>query len=210
MNVNDAPSLPPRGRQAARSAATRGALVGAARELFAARGYADVGTEEIVRTAGVTRGALYHQFTDKRDLFEAVVEAVEADLMTALGPRIADAVAAGDPLGALRAGSAAFLDLCRDPAVERITLIDAPVVLGWERWRELGQQYALGMVDGVLAAAVQAGQLDVQPTRPLAHLLIGAIDEAALYVARAADPDVARSEMLAGIGLLLDGLRVRP
>jgi AcrR family transcriptional regulator len=183
--------------------------VGAARRLFAERGYADVGTEEIVRAAGVTRGALYHQFTDKRDLFEAVVEAVEQDLMTALGPRIADAVAAGDPLGALRAGSAAFLDLCRDPAVERITLIDAPVVLGWERWRELGQQYALGMIDGVLAAAIEAGQLAPQPTRPLAHLLLGAIDEAALYVARAVDPEVARAETFAGIELLLEGLRVR-
>src|SRR5258708_37219065 len=116
-----------------RSEATRQALVRSARALFGARGYADVGTEEIVRAAGVTRGALYHQFRDKTDLFAAVAEEVEAE--------IADRIAAGaateatEPMDVLRAGARLFLDACAEPEVERIVLLDAPSVLGWQAWR---------------------------------------------------------------------------
>ena len=124
-----------------RSEATRRRLVTAARTLFGARGYADVGTEEIVRAAGVTRGALYHQFRDKADLFAAVAEEVEAEI----AERIAGAAGVeADPVGALRAGARLFLDACAEPEVERIILLDAPAVLGWEAWRDL----AAGTVSG--------------------------------------------------------------
>jgi AcrR family transcriptional regulator len=192
--------------QAERSEATRSALLSAARELFAERGYAGVGTEEIVRAAGVTRGALYHQFTDKRELFAAVFEQLEAEVTQ----RTADAAAASgttDPLAALRIGADAWLDACTEAEVQRIVLLDGPAVLGWERWREIGLRQGLGLVEGGLQAAVDAGLLEPQPVRGLAHVLIGAIDEAALYVATADDPAAARTEVGAVLDRLLAVLR---
>ena len=126
-----------------RSEATRAALVAAARPLFAARGYAGVGTEEIVRAAGVTRGALYHQFADKRGLFAAVFEQVEADV-TERTARAAVASGASDPLAVLRIGALGWLEACSEPEVQRIVLLDGPAVLGWAAWREIGMRYALG------------------------------------------------------------------
>lgn len=191
-----------------RSARTREALVGAARELFAARGYADVGTEEVVRAAGVTRGALYHQFADKAALFEAVFEAVEGEVTQ----RIAEVALAGatDPVAALRAGAAEFLDACAEREVEQIVLLDAPAVLGWERWREIGMRYGLGIVVGALQAAIDARQIAPRPVAPLAHVLIGALDEGALYVARAPDRAVARAEVGETVDALLSALLTTP
>jgi len=190
--------------QAERSEATRLALVGAARPLFAERGYGGVGTEEIVRAAGVTRGALYHQFAGgKRDLFEAVYEAVEADLTAQI---LARAEAGADPLAELRAGVERFLDASLEPEVQRIVLLDGPAVLGWERWREIAAHHGLGLVEAVIAAAIEAGQIAEQPVKPLAHVLMGAVDEAALYVARAERQTEARSEMGETLGRILDGL----
>jgi AcrR family transcriptional regulator len=174
-----------------RSQATRRQLVRSARALFGARGYAGVGTEEIVRAAGVTRGALYHQFRDKADLFAAVAEEVEAEISERIA---AGAGAATDPVEALRAGARLFLDACADPEVERIILLDAPAVLGWEAWRDLAGRYGLGLVHLGLQSAMDAGAIVPQPIAPLAHILIGALDEAALYVAGAENPAAAREE----------------
>jgi AcrR family transcriptional regulator len=193
--------------QAGRSAATRTALVTAARRLWAQRGYAAVGTPEIAAAAGVTRGALYHQFADKTELFAAVLEEVEGEVTAALGERVARE-GPPDPLAAMRLGATAWLDACADPEVQRIVLLDAPSVLGWERFRAVGMRHGLGLVEAMLAAAVEAGAIPAQPLRPLAHLLIGAMDEAALYVARAPDPDAARAEMAPILTRLVDGLSV--
>jgi AcrR family transcriptional regulator len=184
-----------RTRQDLRSEATRQQLVTAARALFGARGYAGVGTEEIVRAAGVTRGALYYQFRDKADLFAAVAEEVEAEIAERIAAGAARAAA--DPVGALRAGAQLFLDACAEPAVERIILLDAPAVLGWEAWRDLAGRYGLGLVQLALQSAMDAGAIVPQPVVPLAHVLIGALDECALYVARAKDPAAAREECIA-------------
>lgn len=178
-----------------RSEATRRQLVTAARALFGARGYAGVGTEEIVRAAGVTRGALYHQFRDKADLFAAVAEEVEAEIADRIAAGAAEAAA--DPGRALRAGARLFLDACAEPEVERIILLDAPAVLGWEAWRELAGRYGLGLVQLALQSAMDAGAIVPQPVVPLAHVLIGALDECALYVARAEDPAAAREQCTA-------------
>ena len=174
-----------------RSQATRRVLVTSARALFGARGYAGVGTEEIVRAAGVTRGALYHQFRDKADLFAAVAEEVEAEISERIA---AGAGAATDPVEALRAGARLFLDACAEPEVERIILLDAPAVLGWEAWQALAGRYGLGLVRLGLQSAMDAGAIVPQPIAPLAHILIGALDEAALYVAGAENPAAAREE----------------
>jgi AcrR family transcriptional regulator len=191
-------------KQEQRSRATRDGLLHAARALFAERGYAAVGTEEIVRAAGVTRGALYHQFRDKEQLFEAVFEQVEAETTQ----RIAEGAlaAASDPIAALSAGAHAFLAVCAEPEIERIILLDAPAVLGWERWREIGFRHGLGLIVGVLQAGMEAGAIVQQPITPLAHLLLGAMDEGALYIARAQDPETARAEVEQIIDRLIAGL----
>jgi AcrR family transcriptional regulator len=194
----------PTNKQEQRSRATREGLLTAARALFAQRGYGAVGTEEIVRAAGVTRGALYHQFRDKEQLFEAVFEQVEAETTQ----RVAEGALAGatDPLAALRAGSHAFLAVCAEPEIERIILLDAPAVLGWERWREIGVRHGLGLIAGVLQAGMEAGVIARQPITPLAHLLLGAIDEGALYIARSQDPGTARAEVEQIVDRLIAGL----
>jgi AcrR family transcriptional regulator len=198
MNVN-------RRTQAERSARTRAALIAAARSLFTSNGFGGVGTEAIVRAAGVTRGALYHQFPDKTELFAAVFEAVEGELMQRIGAAVA-AAQPEDALSALRIGAAAWFEACREPEVQRITLIEGPAVLGWARWREIGMSYGFGLVEGLLRHAIATGQIREQPIKPLAHLLIGAIDEAALYVVEADDPEVARAEVEAVIEQMIASL----
>ena len=189
---------------AERSEATRAALINTARAMFAERGYAAVGTEEIVRSAGVTRGALYHHFAGKAELFEAVYEDVERELVQAIA---SSAIAtATDPLQALHAGARAFLEACEDPAVQRIALIDAPSVLGWERWREIGLRHGLGIVQAVLTEAMEAGLVDRQPVGPLSHLLLGAIDEGAMLVARADDGGRTREQVGSSLDRFLDAL----
>jgi AcrR family transcriptional regulator len=191
--------------QVERSEATRAALIAAARELFGERGYGAVGTEEIVARAGVTRGALYHQFTDKRDLFRAVLEALEEEVIARLGEQVV--AKASSAAEALAATMSAWLDVCEEPDVQRIMLLDAPGVLGWDEWREIGHRYALGEAMGLLEAAMEAGDLARQPVRPLAHVVVGALDEAALYVARAEDRPRARAEMTGVLERLISGLR---
>jgi AcrR family transcriptional regulator len=195
-----------RSRMAERTEETRAALIAAARSLFAERGFAGVAIEEIVRAARMTRGALYHHFDSKEGLFRAVYEQVEHDLVERIA---ADAMSAADPLDALRAGARAFLDACEDPAVQRIALIDAPSVLGWEQWREIGLRYGFGLVQGTLEAAMDAHLIERQPARPLAHLLLGSIDEAAMLVARANDNGKTKREVGAALDRYVDSLRPR-
>jgi AcrR family transcriptional regulator len=189
--------------QAERSEATRGALIRAGRELFGARGYGAVGTEEIAARAEVTRGALYHQFADKQDLFRAVVEALEEDVIGRVGRSLAGVSGPGEALTAMMGG---WLDVCEDDEVQRILLLDAPGVLGWDEWRAIGHRYGLGEVVGLLEAAMKAGAIARQPATPLGHVVIGALDEAALYIARAEDPKAARAEMEGVLGRLLGSL----
>jgi AcrR family transcriptional regulator len=198
MNVN-------RRTQAERREATRAALIAAARELFATRGYAAVGTEEIVQRAGVTRGALYHHFADKHDLFRAVYERVEQELTERIVTEVPLA-GSDDPVSVLRDGTATFLDACLDPEVQRVALIDAPAVLGYQAWREIGERYGLGLIQAALQSAVDTGAIPHQPVRPLARVLLGALDEAALYIARADDVTAARRDMGETLDRLLRAL----
>jgi AcrR family transcriptional regulator len=192
--------------QAERSAATRAALVAAARELFSQRSYSSVATEEIVRRARVTRGALYHHFKDKRDLFRAVHEQLESELVEAIGAEFAR-VGSTDPAEALAVGVRSFLDACTDPAFARITLVDAPAVLGWAEWRRIDEQYALALIVAGLTGAMDAGVLRAQPVRPLAQLVLAAMGEAGLVIANAPDPAAVRDELEAALLAWLDGLR---
>jgi AcrR family transcriptional regulator len=196
-------------KQDLRSEATRQRLVAAARTLFAERGYAGVATEQIVQAAGVTRGALYHQFRDKAALFAAVAETIQAKIAHQITTG-AQADGPVDPMTALHAGIRRFLAACADPAVERILLLDGPAVLGWRAWRDLADRYGLGLLQHALQAAIDAGAITPQPIVPLAHVLIGALDECALYVARAEDPPAARQQCTTILQQLLDGLTPPP
>jgi AcrR family transcriptional regulator len=189
-------------RQMDRSTATRARLVKAARELFSERPYADVGTEEIVRRARVTRGALYHHFADKRDLFRSVHEQLEAELVDAIGRQLVEA-STDDPVEGLRTGVRSYLDACEDPSFARITLIDAPAVLGWAEWRRIDEEYALKLIVLGLEGAMEAGALRRQPVLPLAHILLGTMGEAGLRIAGGEG----RDEVEGALSALLDGLR---
>lgn len=191
--------------QAQRTASTRAVLIDSARKLFADKGFAEVSTQEIVAAAGVTRGALYHQFGDKAGLFAAVYEQVERELVSDIAVQIVAAQPA-DSVEAMRVGAGLFLDRCAAPDVHKIVLIDAPAVLGWEQWRAVGIKYGLGVIEGMLAHAIDEGEVPQQPLRPTAHVLLGALDEAALYIARATDPDRARTEMNAVCDRLMRGI----
>jgi AcrR family transcriptional regulator len=187
--------------KAERAEATRAALLAAARELFTEHGYAAVGTEEVVRRAKVTRGALYHHFTDKRDLFRAVFEQIESEIMAAIEDRMAGVE---EPLELLRTGLRAYLDLCTDPSLTRITLVDAPSVLGWAQWREADARHALGLVSGGLQMGMDAGVLRPGPVQPLAHMLLAAIGEAGMLMATGEeDRETVESALLE----IVEGLR---
>jgi AcrR family transcriptional regulator len=189
--------------QADRSAATRAALVAAATRLFATQGYAGTPREDIVRAAGVTRGALYHHYADKADLFRAVFEAMEAEVMGRIG---AAATGSDDPVEQLRLGCRAYLDEALEPGVRRICIIDAPAVLDDATRREIATRYALGMVREVVAAAIDQGRMAPQPVEALSQLLLAAVMAGAQYVANAPDPSAARREAGGAIEALLDGL----
>ncbi|MCM3924507.1 TetR/AcrR family transcriptional regulator [Frankia sp. AiPs1] len=189
---------------AERAEATRAALVTAARRLFVEKGYFDTSTEELVAAAGVgTRGALYHHFADKKALFLAVFEQVEEDLLAAAGP-----AGSGDALARLRHGLLGFLDASLQPEVQRILLVDGPAVLGWRDWRAIEERYGLGAIHALLDLAVTEGTLPAQPLDVLAHILLAAIDEAALFIAGADDPAAARDQAVGAVDRLLAGLTI--
>jgi len=191
--------------KAAQREATTAALVEAARELFAQRGYADVGTEEIVQRAGVTRGALYHHFRGgKEELFRAVLVQISAETVQ----RVAEAAGSTeDPWESLVAGADAFLDACATPEVQRVMLIDGPSVLGWDVWRAIDTDYGLGLLEAAVERGMDEGRLIPGSSNAMAHVLTGALDEAAMVVARADDPVAARQEMGQTVRRLLEGLR---
>jgi AcrR family transcriptional regulator len=192
-----------RDRRAERGEATRAKLVRAARELFATRGYADVGTSEVVERAGVTRGALQHHFPRKKDLFRAVYEQAELEIVEAA----AELSTEHDPMDLLTAGIRLYLDACTDPGLRQIGLVDGPAVLGWEELREIGARSALGLVSFSLRNGMDAGVLRRADVESLAHLLLGALGEAGMLVANADDPRAAREQVEGSLLALLEGLR---
>ncbi len=191
------PSVRPKGQ------ATRTRIVDAAGELFAKRGYQDTSIEVVLEKSGISRGALYHHFRDKEELFVAVLEAVEA--------RIADATVKAsrgiaDPVGALLAGCNAWLDVSRDPAIRQIVLVDAPAVVGWQKWREIDARFGFGLLKGSLRAAAEAGRLSPTLVEPLAHVLLAAVLEIALLMARANDAPGSVKQAKAALRELIEKL----
>jgi AcrR family transcriptional regulator len=197
------PSRPPSRTQAERLAATRAALLREARGLFATEGYEAAATEEIVKRAEVTRGALYHHFADKRGLFEAVFQEVAQGIAGTIDDEAEPAL---DPVEALIDGGKGFLDACLDPAVRRIYLIDAPSVLGWHRWRELDAPHGVRTLRVGIEAILKVRPDSSLGAEPLTFLLSGAFNEAALWIAGAKDENAARRQMDRTLGELIQRL----
>jgi AcrR family transcriptional regulator len=175
-------------KNVARGEATRSQLIEVATRLFADRGYEDTSIEAVLREAGVSRGSLYHHFASKEALFEAVANDVETSVGT---QTLAAAGGIVEPVAALRAGFLAWIRLAGDPVVRRILLIDAPSVLGWERWRAMEEDHALGLIRSVLQAIAEEGRLRPELVGTLAHVLLASVNEVALLVARSDDREAA-------------------
>lgn len=172
-----------------RGRATREHLIEIATRLFAAKGYEDTSIEAVLQESDVSRGALYHHFAGKDALFEAVLEAVENSVTA----RLVEATAAApDPVAGLHAGGLAWIRLVgEDPQVQRIAVIDAPSVLGWERWRTLEEHHGLGLLKSALRAVADEGRLPPGLVTPFAHMMLAAMNEIALVIARSDDPATA-------------------
>jgi AcrR family transcriptional regulator len=190
-------------KNVARGEATRGQLIAIARRMFAEYGYEDTSVEAVLREAGVSRGSLYHHFASKEALFEAVAEDVE----TSVGEQTLAAAGGSDgPVAALRAGFLAWIRLAGDPVVRRILLIDAPSVLGWERWRSMEERHALGLIRAVLQVIAEEGRLQPELAGTLAHVLLASVNEVALLVARSEDQEAAMQAGTDAIDELLQRL----
>lgn len=199
-------SAKPRKTKAEQREATIHALLTVAQQTFASVGYAAASTEEIVAQADVTRGALYHHFGSKQGLFEAVLRAVQTDVAN----RIAAAAAQPDAWDQLVAGCYAFLAASTDPAIQQIMLIDGPAVLGYQAWRQLDAETSGQLLEEVLAELRDANIIQPLPVTALHHLLSGAMNEAALWIAQAPNPHSALQEANVALGALLAALRQSP
>jgi AcrR family transcriptional regulator len=199
-------AAPVAGVRAQRAQQTRERVIAAARALFAQRGYFNTSTNDIVVAAGVgTRGALYHHFADKQALFRAVFEQVEVDLTHA-----ADASVTGaSGFEALANGLSSFLDASLDGEIRQILLIDGPAVLGWQAWREIEERFGVGSIRAMLTAGQADGSIRDVDVDAMAHLLLSAVDEAALFIAHATDPVAARGQAGNALSALLAGVEPR-
>lgn len=199
-------SAPVSSRRQEHTEGTRRALLAAARELFGTRGYGATSLDDVASAARVTKGALYHHHEGKRQLFEAVIEELEAEVVARIAAAAAGGATAWDR--ALR-GLDASLDACLDPVYRRIVLQDAPVVVGPDRWRELEGRYSLGLMRATLDALMADGTLRPQPPELLARVLLAAELQAAQAIAESPDPPVARRQAGELLRELLSGLRAR-
>ena len=183
--------------------ATRQQIVVVATDLFARHGYEGTSIEAVLAASEVSRGALYHHFASKEALFEAVLELVEQGI----AKRIVAAASVGpDAVGRLRAGCLAWLRIAEDPTAQQIALIDAPSVVGWQKWREIDGRHAFGLLKGALAAVAAEGRIRPELVEVLAHMLLAALLELALVIARADKPRAALKTGEAAVDELLQRL----
>ncbi|MGP4022868.1 TetR/AcrR family transcriptional regulator [Actinomadura sp. 3N407] len=184
---------------------TREALLRESRRLFATRGYGEVSLSEIVGAAGVTKGALYHLFESKADLFRAVLGQVQEEVART----VAQTADAEDDLWTrFTAGCQAFLTASTAPGIQRIMLVDGPAVLGWNEWRALDEAGSASHLADVITELISAGLIAPQPVAPLTHLLSGAMNEAALWLAASGDPTANLPDTRSALAQMLDALRV--
>jgi AcrR family transcriptional regulator len=191
------------GKRAAQGRATRGQLIEVATRLFAEHGYEGTSIEAVLSAAGVSRGALYHHFAGKEALFEAVVSAVSEQVTVKLTETVQGCA---DPLDAMRTAALAWIDLAADPVIQRVVLVDAPSVLGWDRWRAMDDGRTLGAMRVMLQAISDSGRLPAELVGPFSHMILAALDEIVLVIARAPDSEAAVAEGRTAVQALLDRL----
>lgn len=174
----------------ARGDQTRRDLIDAGRTLFVERGYFNTSIGDLVTKSGVgTRGAFYHHFKDKAELFRAVFEEVERDLTLR---SLASPPPGSDPWERLAAGLHGFLESALEPEVQRVMLLDGPVVLGWQTLRAIQEGNSIALINEMVREAIAEGVIDDQPVTELTHMVIAALEEGALLVAHARQPARAR------------------
>ncbi|MFD1150491.1 TetR/AcrR family transcriptional regulator [Saccharothrix hoggarensis] len=195
-----------RSRRLEYSESTRQALVDSAVELFTKRGYAGTSLDEVAKRARLTKGALYHHFSGKQALFEAAFDSVENRFMRKLGEIVS---APGDPWETAIAGLRAYVRVCLEPAYQRIVIHEAPVVMGWERWREAEEHFSYGLLRSTIDVLVTSGELEQLPVETMSRLLFGALSAGASTIAGASDPRKASAEVERTIVRVVEGLRVR-
>ena len=191
------------GKRAAQGRATRGQLIEVATRLFAEHGYEGTSIEAVLSAAGVSRGALYHHFAGKEALFEAVVSAVSEQVTVELTEAVRGCA---DPLDAMRTAAIAWIDLAADPVIQRVVLVDAPSVLGWDRWRAMDDGRTLGAMRAMLQAISDSGRLPAELVGPFSHMILAALDEIVMVIARAPDSTAAVAEGRMAVQALLDRL----
>ncbi len=191
--------------QAERTQTTVAGLLSGARELLARDGYAATSLDEVVARAGLTKGALYHHFASKKDLFRAVYEQ-ELQRMIAMVEDRASKKPTRNSWGSLQVACEAFLDVSLDPGIQRITLLDAPTALGWETMREIENNTSLKLLKAALKRAMDEGSIAARPIDPLANLLFGAMCEAAMAIAREPDQRLNARRTRAELRRLLEAI----
>ncbi|WP_367139162.1 TetR/AcrR family transcriptional regulator [Saccharothrix sp. HUAS TT1] len=196
-----------RSRRLEYSESTRRALVDSAVELFTKRGYAGTSLDEVAKRARLTKGALYHHFSGKQALFEAAFDAVETEFVHKLGEIVS---APGDPWETAIAGLRAYVRTCLEPAYQRIVIHEAPVVMGWERWREAEEHFSYGLLRSTIEVLVTSGELEQLPVETMSRLLFGALSAGASTIAAASEPRKASVEVERTIVRVVEGLRVAP
>ena len=189
--------------QEQRTESTKGKLLNAARELFSTRSYAEVSAEEIVQRAGLTRGALYYQFGGKEGLFAELYELVQQEVNARVDNFAANAP---DEWTSFRLGCQAFLRECLDPVVQRIILLDAPVVLSWKGWLKEDEGYGFGSLKQGLIASLGPNATETSSIDAKAHMLLGAMNELSLWIARSETPVIAVEQASRSLDYILDGL----
>ena len=194
-------------RNIERGQATRTHLIEVATQLFAAQGYEGTSIEAVLAESGASRGSLYHHFAGKDALFLAVLENVSTTVTAQVTGAMQDA---GDQVAELRAGLLAWIRLAGDPVIRQVVLIDAPIVLGWQRWRELDEQGPLGFIRAALAYAAGQGRIDPAHVDTFAHIVLAAANEVTMMIARADDPAAALSAEESAFTGFLDRLLDRP
>ena len=186
---------------------TRRAIVETATRLFAERGYAEVSIEAVLAACRISRGALYHHFSSKEALLEAAFEAVEVDVTAKV---MASAATAGGAVDAVRTGCEAFLDLTQDPAVRQIMLTDAPSVLGWDKWREIDERHAFGLMKAALEPAAREAGIAAALVDAFTRMLLASLSEIALMIAEADNPSEALENGKGAVRELLGRILARP
>jgi AcrR family transcriptional regulator len=191
-------------RQIDRSAATIADILAAARKLFAATGFEATSIDVIAAKAGVAKGAVYHHFNSKEEIFTRVLEDVQAEIAALPVPAATRAMA--DPLDMVAAETLRYLLAATEPSRKRILLIDGPAVIGWRKWREIDDRFfgagAKAAMTHVLGVGAQPREIDA-----VTHLVMGAVMEACLVCATARDPKKAARELASGLRKMLEGLR---